>query len=99
MIIPKNKVEDFIQEKKHKYFFISGKHEGTTEEVIFLLDDLNSLQAHGVHYVFEKREYYDCLGETCPFCKNGDNWMNVIVGVILGNNNNQLDNLMDLLKK
>jgi hypothetical protein len=77
MIIPKNKVEDFIQEKKHKYFFISGKHEGTTEEVIFLLDDLNSLQAHGVHYVFEKREYYDCLGETCPFCKNGDNWMKV----------------------
>ena len=77
MIIPKNKVEDYVQEKKHKYFFISGKHEGTTEEVIFLLDDLVSLQAHGVHYVFDKREYYDCLGETCPFCKQGDNWMKV----------------------
>ncbi len=77
MIIPKNKVEEYSAPRAYKYFFISAKHAGAQEDAVILLDSLESLEAYGCHYNFDKREYYDCTGdETCPFCKS-DNYMKV----------------------
>lgn len=77
MIIPKNKVEEYSAPRAYKYFFISAKHAGAQEDAVILLDSLESLEAYGCHYNFDKREYYDCTGdETCPFC-NSENYMKV----------------------